>query len=155
MLILCEQCDVRMPLFMDVGRSRPLAFGVLRRRWNMSGHSLHFQTLIHHTEWLLCIGIPCMMGSWCNVRPALKRKVTVFWFDRACIPHICCISCYELISCSKLPLTMPHKLVVFYTSLEMPYIDIQKGCDMFLVKRTVRYVKFVNKTMCTNHTLRC
>ena len=26
---------------------------------------------------------------------------------------------------------MPHKFFVFYISLEMPYIDIEKCCDMF------------------------
>ena len=143
-------------LFVNVGWSGPLTFfSVLRRRWSMSGHSLYLQTLIHHTEWLLCMEIQCMVGSWCHVRLVLKRKVIVFWSDHACIFHIGLISCSELRSCSKLHLTIPHKLVVFYISLEMPYIDIQKGCDMFLVKKTVRNVKIVNKTTYTNHTLGC
>ena len=68
------------------------------------------------------------------------------------LSHMGHISCSELRSCSKLQLTMPRKLVVFYISLEMPYIDIQKGCDMFLVKKTVRNVKIVNKTVYKPHT---
>ena len=50
---------------------------------------------------------------------------------------------------------MPHKLVVFNTSLEMPYIDIQKGCVMFFVKKTLRNAKIVKKTTCANDTLGC